>query len=87
MATFKYFADLNGAAFELTSIWPAGVDAKFGNVRTGKTADGLRVAVSRAIEMKRAPSRHVCDARCVHASGKVMRCECACGGANHGRGA
>lgn len=29
-------------------------------------------------------TKHVCDARCVHARGFV--CNCSCGGKNHGRG-
>lgn len=44
------------------------------------------VQADRKIEYKSSPSRHVCDARCVNATGRVMKCECACGGKNHGRG-
>ena len=43
-------------------------------------------AVERTIEYKSYPSRHVCDARCMNASGRIMKCECSCGGKNHGRG-
>lgn len=43
-------------------------------------------AVERSIEYKSNPSRHECDARCVNATGLIMKCECACGGKNHGRG-
>jgi len=43
-------------------------------------------AVERTVEYKSNPSRHECDARCMHATGRVMKCECACGGKNHGRG-
>ncbi len=43
--------------------------------------------VQRVIAYKKAPSKHTCDARCLNATGRVMRCECACGGKNHGRGA
>lgn len=42
--------------------------------------------VERVIEYKSNPSRHECDARCLNADGKIMRCECSCGGKNHGRG-
>lgn len=28
---------------------------------------------------------HECDARCRNATGRVMKCECACGGKNHGK--
>lgn len=43
--------------------------------------------VTRVINYKSQPSRHQCDSRCVHAKGRTMNCECACGGANHGKGA
>ncbi len=51
---------------------------------TGLNADGARVTVERAIERKSNPSMHKCDARCLNATG--FRCECACGGKNHGAG-
>lgn len=44
------------------------------------------VPVERKIEYKANPSRHECDSRCTHATGRVMKCECKCGGKNHGRG-
>jgi hypothetical protein len=43
--------------------------------------------VTRAINYKSQPSRHKCDARCMHAKGRTMNCECSCGGKNHGKGA
>jgi hypothetical protein len=48
---------------------------------------GNVVPVERVIEFKSNPSRHACDSRCLNAQGKIMRCECSCGGKNHGRGA
>jgi hypothetical protein len=58
-----------------------------GNVLCGY-ADGLGwVRVTRKVEMKSFPIRHECDARCMNATGRIMKCECACGGKNHGRGA
>ncbi len=52
-------------------------------------ASGLRklLPVERSIEYKRNPSKHACDARCLNATGRVMKCECSCGGKNHGKGA
>jgi len=44
------------------------------------------VPVERSIEYKSNPSRHECDDRCMNATGRIMKCECACGGKNHGRG-
>ena len=40
--------------------------------------------VTRAIERKSNPSNHKCDARCLNATG--FKCECECGGKNHGAG-
>ena len=48
--------------------------------------DGEKRDVTRTIELKPNPSRHECDARCYNATGRVMKCECSCGGVNHGRG-
>ena len=42
--------------------------------------------VLRIVEYKSNPSRHECDARCMNATGRIMKCECSCGGKNHGRG-
>lgn len=44
-------------------------------------------AVERTIEYKSNPLKHVCDARCINATGRIMKCECSCGGKNHGKGA
>lgn len=44
------------------------------------------VRADRKVEFKSNPSRHECDARCLNATGRVMKCECSCGGKNHGRG-
>lgn len=52
---------------------------------TGKGWTGY-VQADRVIEYKSNPSRHECDARCMNATGRVMKCECSCGGKNHGRG-
>ena len=50
------------------------------------SGSGGPLPVERKIEYKSNPSRHDCDARCLNATGKIMRCECSCGGKNHGRG-
>ena len=98
MANFKYFADLNGETIELSR--PYGMaNAEFAALFSvkgrrydgyaklvGKADDGRILPVTRQIEYKSHPSKHVCDARCMHATGKVMKCECSCGGKNHGRG-
>ena len=40
--------------------------------------------VTRVIEYSSHPSLHRCDSRCQHARGR--KCECSCGGKNHGNG-
>lgn len=65
------------------SGFPEGVEPVF---VVGKGWTG-RVSADRAVEFKSNPSRHQCDDRCYNATGRTMKCECACGGKNHGRGA
>jgi hypothetical protein len=47
---------------------------------------GPVMPVERIVTYKSNPSKHVCDARCMNASGRTMNCECSCGGKNHGLG-
>lgn len=81
MAEFRYFAGL----VELTAPRHDGSPYTTARHFTGLTPEGQRVQVERAIERKRSPSMHKCDARCLNATG--FRCECECGGKNHGAGA
>ena len=89
MANIKYF---NGDR-ELTKVYydgrkafglPVGVNPQFTKEHGWQTGF---VPVDRKVEYKSNPSRHECDARCMFATGKIMKCECSCGGKNHGRGA
>ena len=100
MANMRYFSDFNGATVELAGMY--GMDnAKFAEAFpgikgrrsdsfarwVGKVAGSATVyPVTRVVEFKSNPSRHECDSRCMNATGKIMRCECQCGGKNHGRG-
>lgn len=87
MANIKHFSGAN----ELSGVHEKG-GKLFGYV--SKTdlffvpGEGWKghVAVERTIEFKSNPSRHACDSRCLNATGRVMKCECSCGGKNHGRG-
>jgi hypothetical protein len=49
-------------------------------------ADRNALPVTRKVNYKKFGSKHVCDARCMGATGRTMNCECSCGGVNHGRG-
>jgi hypothetical protein len=86
MANFKYFADINGETFELSKIRHNGLSANKAANFSGRAANGELLAATRMIEFKSNPSRHECDARCMNATGRVMKCECSCNGKNHGRG-
>jgi hypothetical protein len=100
MADFRHFADINGETVELVGYVLGMDNAKFAaafpgikgkrndgySMMTMRAADGRELPVTRAIEYKSNPSKHVCDDRCLNATGKVMKCECACGGKNHGKG-
>jgi hypothetical protein len=97
MATFRYFADLDGTQTELTpwgSLRNADFAAKFPGVKgkkcdsfsrwIGKDSNGVVLPITRSIQRKNNPSMHKCDARCLNATGFL--CECSCGGKNHGAG-
>ena len=97
MATFRYFADMNGTQIELThwgSLRNADFAAKFPGIKgkkcdsfskwIGKDSNGVILPITRSIERKANPSNHKCDARCLNATG--FKCECSCGGKNHGAG-
>lgn len=100
MANFKHFADINGETIELQGYVLGMSNAEFASkfpgikgkrndgysMQTMRGPDGREWPVTRAIEFKANPSKHVCDDRCLHATGKTMKCECSCGGKNHGKG-
>jgi hypothetical protein len=97
-ATFKYFSDYNGETIELAwteSMRNKDFEALFPGVkglrydsfskRVGKVGPGAPyLPLTRAIEFKKNPSLHKCDARCMNAQGN--KCECSCQGRNHGKG-
>jgi hypothetical protein len=85
MANLRYFADINGESFLLSHVQHNGSAFKIkAHHFSGKLPTGERVTASRVIERKPNPTNHKCDARCEFAKG--FKCECACGGKNHGRG-
>ena len=86
MADYRYFADINGQVFELTGVRHNGAVSTKAETFTGLTPTGERVQATRKIEYKKFAIKHECDARCMNATGRTMKCECACGGKNHGRG-
>lgn len=83
MANMKYFADLaDGRTLEFSRV-----DYRSRKDIRGYDVDNkVWVQCNRTVEYKRNASKHVCDARCVGATGLIMKCECKCGGKNHGRG-
>lgn len=93
MSNYRYFADINGTTTELKMVFHDGGKAFGTPVDFTPTFDRVaqkwnrgEVLATRVIQYKSNPSKHECDARCLNAVGKVMRCECSCGGKNHGRG-
>ena len=80
MPTQKFFAEHNGETVELTRIYHDGRATKAANF-TGSTPDGTRV------KAQRRPGPVNGAAACINATGRIMKCECSCGGKNHGRGA
>lgn len=88
VANIKYFTTCGADQVELTNIWHSGAVSTKAKEFSGKCQTcGERHQAQRAIEYKKFASKHECDARCINATGRVMRCECSCGGKNHGKGA
>ncbi len=89
MATMKHFngtTELKNVYFEGRKMFGQPVD--FVPVFVPGTGwDSGYVPVERSISYKSYPSKHICDARCMNATGRTMQCECSCGGKNHGVGA
>ena len=86
MARVLYFGECNGQPVRLANPYHDGSWSRAAKAFRGRCDAGHDHQVTRIIEYKPNPSRHACDARCLNATGKVMRCECSCGGKNHGRG-
>lgn len=87
MANMKYFAECNGQPVVLVNVGhDGGVAARAANFSGKCLVCGGRHTATRVVEFRSFPSRHQCDDRCLNATGKVMKCECSCGGKNHGRG-
>lgn len=82
MANIKYFADVAGETFSFTNV-----DHRGGSAGTwGWCAERKEwMKITRRVQYKAFPSKHVCDARCMGATGRTMNCECSCGGKNHGK--
>lgn len=81
------FPEMKGTKYDGYSMLvgrPVGVEPKF--IQGQGWDQSSLAAVERVIEYKSNPSKHVCDARCVNATGRIMKCECSCGGKNHGKG-
>jgi hypothetical protein len=99
MANIKKFSDYTGEAVELefqNAIPNAEFAARFPGVK-GIRYNGYSMCIGRAtgstqwlpvtrkIEYKSFPSKHECNAKCL--GGKhTGKCECKCGGKNHGAG-
>jgi hypothetical protein len=84
MASFKYFAEQNGQAVQLSNVGHDGHISTKANHFFGFAPNGSKLQAVRQIEFKSNPSLHVCGPRCTEAKGFL--CECSCGGKNHGRG-
>lgn len=85
MAQLRYFADLpNGDSLRLDRIDNRNQSKKHDDCWGWTGTEWVKI--TRVVEFKSQPSRHECDARCLHATGRTMKCECSCGGKNHGKG-
>jgi len=86
MDNFKYFTECEGETVQLLNVYHDGHISSKAHHFTGTCPKcGQKHTANRKIEYKNRPSLHQCDARCEGATGH--KCECACGGKNHGRAA
>lgn len=87
MANIKYFTECQGQAVELTGIWHDGSVSRKASAFSGRCPTcGEGHKAQRAIEYKAFASKHECNAKCMSGSA-LGKCECRCGGKNHGRSA
>jgi hypothetical protein len=87
MANIKYFSECEpGNTVELLKPWHDGHNSSAAH-HFGGTCPvcGYWHMAKRAIERPGSVSNHKCDGRCLSAKGH--KCECECGGKNHGRAA
>lgn len=97
MANIKYFSDYNGVTQELpwteslkneefAKLFPGVRGVRYDSFAKRVGRVGLTIVpLTRVIEYKKNPSLHECNSKCL--GGKPNgRCECRCGGANHGKG-
>lgn len=86
MANIRYFGECNGLPVELSAIRHDGSMSRKPSHFSGRCETcGERHQATRAIEYKSLPSKHECNAKCMSGSSRG-KCECRCGGKNHGRG-
>lgn len=87
MATTRYFGECQGQPVRLANPRHDGSRSSGPRSFEGFCEKCGRLhQATRKIDYKPNPSKHKCDARCIHATGRIMRCECSCGGKHHGRG-
>lgn len=81
MSNILYFADTADRTISFKAV-DHRTDGAYGYDVDSKSW----IKTNRKVERKANPSNHVCDDRCLNATGRVMKCECSCGGKNHGKG-
>ncbi len=85
MTNLRYFADTAAGVVEFSRVDNRNQSLKMNDC--WGYANGEWIKVNRVVAYKANPSKHECDDRCFNATGRTMKCECACGGKNHGKGA
>jgi len=81
MALIRNFATIDGQVVLFKTV-DCRKDGRYGYHAETKSW----IKIERTIEYKTFASKHDCDSRCMNATGRTMKCECSCGGKNHGRG-
>ena len=84
MALFRYFADLDGTTVQLSNVYHDGHISTRAAHFIGTAPDGSKMNATRKIERKSNPSKP--QVRCALPGTTGFKCECSCGGKNHGAG-
>jgi hypothetical protein len=83
----RFFATVDGEVVQFVRVDNRNQSAKHDDCWGWHQATRRWVKIERVVDYRAFASKHVCDDRCINATGKIMRCECSCGGKNHGKGA
>lgn len=86
--TLRYFGTVSGEVVRFNRVDNRNRAIKHDDCWGWHETTRQWIKIDRVIDYKPANApKHEYDDRCMNATGRTMKCECACGGKNHGRSA